>query len=322
MNRLAFLLLAAALAACSGPQLLNSISLGGDFEPASNIVYDDAIDGRLDIYTPDGAKQAPTVVFFYGGRWTEGDKGDYKFIGKALASRGFVAVIPNYRKYPQVRFPIFVEDGARALKWVHGNIYKYGGSSQKLFVMGHSSGAHIAAMLALDEEFLKAVGGSRNWLKGMIGLAGPYDFLPLTSPDLRDIFGPPEQYEKSQPIFYVDGQNPPLLLLHGEDDETVRVRNTRNLAKAVAAAGGRAETVIYPEMSHRKIVATLAGPLQGASDAMDNIADFIRRMAPGRPKPVEAVQGKPLQEQEELPQGRPLAPPPQVSPRPLPPPQP
>lgn len=310
---------ALALSACSGQQVLNTLSAGGDYQLASNVVYDDATGGRLDIYSPEGLKQAPTILFLYGARWSEGyKKEDYKFIGKAFADRGYVTVIPDYRKYPEVRFPAFVEDAAKALKWTHNNIYKYGGSSAKLFVMGHSSGAHMAAMLALNDEYLKAVGGSRGWLKGMIGLAGPYDFLPLTAPDLRDIFGPPEEFEKSQPIFYVDGKNPPMLLIHGEDDEVVAVKNTRNLAQAVAAAGGRVDTVIYPELSHRLIVGSLATTLQGRSDVMPNILGFVIGTMSGlKPAPESGVQGQALKEQELLPQGTALPPPPDAAPRPL-----
>lgn len=303
MKKLGIFWVLVLVAGCSGTQVLNTLTPGAGYDVASNLIYDESTGLRLDIYTPKNVKQAPTVIFFYGGRWSQGDKEDFKFVGQALAAQGFVAVLPNYREYPQVRFPTFVQDGANAVKWVHGNIAKYGGSANKLFVMGHSSGAHIAAMLALDEEFLKAVGGSRAWLKGMIGLAGPYDFLPLTDPDLRDIFGPPEAFEKSQPIYYVDGQNPPLLLLHGEDDDNVWIKNTRNLAAAVSRAGGPVETVIYPKMSHRFIIATLAAPLRGQSDVMENITEFVRRVsaAPASATDVTGLQTTPLPERQPLP---------------------
>ncbi len=160
---------------------------------------------------------------------------------------------------------------------------RYGGSPEKIFVMGHSSGAHLAALLALNPDYLKAAGGDRAWLRGMIGLAGPYDFMPITAPDMRDMFGPPERFELSQPITFVDGDNPPLLLLHGEDDQSVGVRNTRRLSAAVAKAGGPVETVIYPEMSHAWIVATLAAPLRGRSDVLKQVSDFVRRTLAAKP---------------------------------------
>jgi acetyl esterase/lipase len=290
------LLSALALSACTGAQVLNSLTPGTGYVLATNLPFDDEIRLRLDVYTPAGeVRDAPVVVFFYGGRWTTGSKDDFRFVGQALAAQGFVAVIADHRKYPDVVFPVFVEDAARAVRWTHRNIARFGGSADKLFVMGHSSGAHLAAMLALNGEYLKAVGGSRSWLKGMIGLAGPYDFMPITAPDLRDMFGPPERFPDSQPIFFADGQNPPLLLMHGEDDEDVWVKNTRNLAKAVGEAGGGVETVIYPKLGHRWIIAAISAPLRSRNDVISHIREFVNRhaTAPAR-EPAPTLQTRPL----------------------------
>ena len=275
------LALTLAAAACSGQQVLNALTPSSGYRFAPGVVYDAEHKLTLDAYTPPEARNAPVVVFFYGGRWEEGSPDEYRFVGQALASQGFVAMLPDYRHYPQVKYPGFVEDAARAVRWAQLNAVLYGGDPDKLFVMGHSSGAHLAAMLALDEEFLKAVGADRAALKGMIGLAGAYDFLPLTAPDLRDMFGPPERFAQSQPVSYVDGQNPPLLLLHGADDDTVRVENTRSLAAAVTRAGGPVETVIYQSLSHPMMVATLAAPLRGRADVLEQVAQFVRRNAGG-----------------------------------------
>ena len=282
MRRILLALVLFAAAGCSGQQLLNSFTPSGGYRYAPALAYDPAHRLTLDVYTPVNARREPVVVFFYGGRWTGGAAAEFRFVGQALASRGFVAVLPEYRHYPDARFPAFVQDAARAVRWTQQQIGRYGGDPDKLFVMGHSSGAHLAAMLALDPEFLAEAGGDRAKLRGMIGLAGPYDFLPLTDADLRDMFGPPERYELSQPISYVDGDNPPLLLLHGEDDHTVRVHNSRNLAAKVARAGGPVESYIYPEMSHPWILATMAAPLRGQSDVLDRVAEFVRRRS-GKP---------------------------------------
>jgi acetyl esterase/lipase len=266
-----------ALSGCTGPAVLNSLTPTRGYDVASNLLYDPSLNLRLDIYAPKGVQNAPVVIFFFGGRWTEGNKDEYRFVGESLASRGFIGVVADYRLYPAVRFPAFVDDAARAVAWVRSNVATYGGSADKLFVMGHSSGAHIAAMLALKEEYLQRAGGSRTWLRGMIGLAGPYDFMPITDPTLRDVFAPPEKFEQSQPILYVEGDNPPLLLLHGEDDENVWVKNTRNLAAAVKKAGGPIETVIYPKMSHRMILASLSKPLRGQTDVIEHVSEFVTR---------------------------------------------
>jgi len=250
-----------ALASCTADQVMETVTRDGNNQVATNIVYDAANQLRLDVFTPGSARNAPTIVFFAGGRWMSGSKDEYRFVGNTLASQGFVAVIPDYRKYPRVRYPAFVQDGARAMKWVNDNIARYGGSPDKLFVMGHSAGAHIAALLALDPDFLKAVGLNRDSLRGMIGLAGPYDFMPITDPTLRDVFAPPEKFAESQPIFYVDGRNPPLFLIHGEDDQDVRADNTKHLAQAVRDAGGPVDTLIYDKMSHSCAVAALSNPV-------------------------------------------------------------
>lgn len=275
------------LSGCTGLGAINSLTSDEGYHVTSNLQYDRVTGEALDVYNTPQAQNAPVVVFFYGGRWTTGTKEEYKFVGQALTSQGFVVVIADYRKYPQVRFPAFVQDGAKAVKWTRENIQKFGGDPSKIFVMGHSSGAHIAAMLALNESYLKAVGGSRSWLKGMIGLAGPYDFMPLTAPDMRDMFGPPDRYEQSQPIMFVDGQNPPMLLLAAEDDEVVLIKNTRNLSRAVAKAGGPVETLTYPKVScpafnsHSCILATIAAPLRKQSDVLAGITEFIKRRASG-----------------------------------------
>ncbi len=275
---LPFLLL--LLSACSNEDVLNTITREGGTAIGTNIVFDTEHQLKLDVFTPQTARNAPTIVFFGGRRWNLGSKDEYRFVGQTLASQGFVVVIPDYRKYPKVRFPAFVEDAARAVKWVHENVARYGGSPDKMFVMGHSAGAHMAALLALNAEFLKPVGLTPQNLRGMIGLAGPYDFMPITDPQLRDVFAPPEQYELSQPIYYVDGRNPPMLLVHGEDDQDVWVKNTRNLAKAIADAGGPVDTLIYDKLSHSCAVAALSAPMFSCGtpdpDLTLEIAKFVR----------------------------------------------
>ncbi|MDD3763259.1 MAG: alpha/beta hydrolase [Nevskiales bacterium] len=289
------LLISIVLSGCGSPAVLNTLSSDSGFVLTENVPYDATADLALDIYRPPRIVNAPVVVFFYGGRWSSGDKSEYKFVGQALASRGFVAVLPNVRKYPAVRFPAFVQDGARALRWTRDNIATYGGDPQRLFVMGHSSGAHIAAMLALDGQYLQQVGGSRDWLRGMIGLSGPYDFMPITAPDLRDLFGPIDRFRQSQPIFFVDGLNPPLLLMTGRDDEIVPAKNTLSLAAAVSRAGGPVETVIYDKLSHEMIVGSLASYLRGRADVLDHIEGFVVEHANASPqRPETEIQAIPL----------------------------
>lgn len=299
-------LLAATLAGCTSPGTLNAMTTERGYAVTANVPYDRANGLALDIYMPNQIRNAPVVVFFYGGRWQKGDKSEYKFLGQALASRGFVVVVPNVRLYPKARFPDFVKDGANAVKWARDNAAQFGGSGEKLFVMGHSSGAHIAAMLALNETYLKGVGGSRSWLKGMIGLAGPYDFLPITAPDLFDIFGPPDRFQQSQPAFFVDGQNPPLLLMHGEKDEIIPVDNTRKLAAAVKRADGTIETVYYPGMSHQMIISSFASALRGRADTLDQVESFVKRRANQTNVRASSITAAPLVVEDQPPPAQPL----------------
>lgn len=284
-----FLLLACAvslgLAGCSGQQVLNAVTPTVGYSVSNGIAFDAEHELKLDVYTPDDARNAPVVVFFFGGRWENGDKKAYKFVGQALAAQGFVAVIPNYRLYPPAHYKDFLSDCAEAVVWAHKFAHAYGGSADKLVLMGHSAGAYNAVMLTLDPEFLKAAGGDRDWLKGAIGISGPYDFLPLTSPDLRDIFGPPEHFDQTQPVFWANGGNPPLLLIASKADQAVEVHNTEDLFDRVKRAGGPVEKVIYKDLSHVDTVADLAAPLRGRADILKNVAEFVQRVtntpAPG-----------------------------------------
>ncbi len=287
MSRMPAVILAVLLAACQ--PLLNTLTPTGGYGIAGDVTYDAKSRLGLDVYKPSDARGAPVVVFFYGGRWSRGSKSEYRYVGEALASEGFVAVIPDTRHYPEARFNGFMQDAANAVVWAEKRVAGYGGDPSRIFVMGHSSGAQLAAMLALNPEYLKAAGGDRARLRGMIGLAGPYDFLPLLAPDLRDMFGPPEQFELSQPISFIDGENPPLLLLHGEDDDTVPVSNTVSLAARVAHRGGSVEKVLYPKMGHAWMIASLSSTLRGRTDVLAQVADFISRKArePLRPTAVE-----------------------------------
>lgn len=278
-RRLGLLLGCLGLLGCSGQDVLNRLAPFNGYRLTHDVPYASGDRQSLDIYRPTGRSPAPVVVFFYGGRWSSGDKAGYRFLGQALAARGIVAVIPDYRLYPAVRFPVFVEDGARAVAWTQQRIAEFGGDPRQIFVMGHSAGAHIAVMLALNGDYLHQAGGDRHQLRGAIGLAGAYDFLPLTDADLQDIFGPSANYPLSQPIHFADGNNPPLLLLHGENDTDVKVRNTRNLAQAISAAGGPVVTVIYPRMGHLRMVANVSAALGWTSDVLARIQQFVSQPA-------------------------------------------
>lgn len=209
---------------------------------------------RLDAYLPLRGPPSATIVYLYGGSWSSGSKEIYRFLGAALAARGILAIIPDYSLYPSARYPAFLEDAAHALLWARDNADRFDAPRAGLFVMGHSAGAHLAAMLAFEKRWLAAVGlNSRRDLAGVIGLAGPYDF-DLDSDLLRGVFGHEGNKAITQPLFHVSRDSPPLLLATGEADSIVQPRNTRQLADAVRKAGGDVETIYYPRLGHRGIV--------------------------------------------------------------------
>ena len=277
------IMLALLLPACSPTALLNATVPSHGVTVTRDIAYADGPRHRLDIYQPPGGgKQAPLVVFLYGGSWRTGDKGMYPFVALPLAARGAVVVVPDYRLYPEVAFPAFLDDNARAVAWAADHAAELGADARRLFIVGHSAGAYNAAMLALDPRFLAAAGSDRRRLAGIVGLAGPYDFLPITGEDIKPVFATVGDGPLSQPVSYVDGRNPPMLLLAGEADITVNPRNTLSLAGKVRAAGGVAEAQILPGVGHIGILTAFAPLFRNRAPVLDDIWAFISRQAAGQ----------------------------------------
>lgn len=274
--RRALLALFALLPGCSPASLLNTTVPGGGFRKRADIAYGDDPRQKLDLYIPETPDPARRVLtFFYGGAWTSGRKADYLFVGQALAAAGFLVAIPDYRLSPNPRFPGFVEDGARAMRWVQDNVATHGGEPTRLFVAGHSAGAHITLMLATDTSYLGAAGFDRARLRGVIGIAGPYDFLPFTSRSVRDVFAGSDP-ASTQPINFVGRGLPPALLLHGDADETVLLRNSQRLAAAWRAAGNAIEVKVYPGVGHISIVTAFADLLRNRAPTLADTVSFLR----------------------------------------------
>lgn len=235
----------------------------------------------MDVYRPvDVAGRLPVIVFIYGGAWRTGDRGDYLFAAAALARQGNVVMVPDYRRYPAVHWPDFVSDNARAVAHAEQVAASWGGDPDRLFVIGHSAGAYDVAMLALDRRYLEAAGGSRDKVDGFVGLAGPYDFAPITDRGAREVFSPSPDDPAKQPISYVDGTNRPMLLLAGADDRTVMPRNTLSLAAKIQADGGPVQSKVYPDLGHVGIVLALTPRFDGRAPVLTDIERFIRTTPP------------------------------------------
>jgi acetyl esterase/lipase len=245
--------------------------------PIRGIAYGPDARQKIDIYLPATITAAPrrVLVFFHGGAWRDGERAGYGFLGRAFASRGFVTVIADYRKAPVVRFPAFVEDTAAAIAWVHANIAKHDGDANRIFLMGHSAGAHIAMLAALDPQWLAANGLKPDIIKGVIGLAGPYDFLPLTTESSKIAMGQWPDLTETQPITYARADAPPLLLLSGDKDTVVKPRNSKILSEKIRSLGGKQQLKIYPGVDHADIIMAIARPFRKKAPVIADVTDFI-----------------------------------------------
>jgi len=272
------LLLAVCLGACRPVDMLNALTPGSGYRLTASLPYGEDERQELDVYRPENprADPAPVVVFFYGGSWNSGDRADYRFVGQQLAAEGFVTVIPDYRLYPSVRFPAFLEDGAAALRWTQDRIASHGGDPNRIFLMGHSAGAYNAMMLGLDRRYASAAGFDAAKLCGIVGLAGPYDFA-FDTDLLQGVFGTARDRAEALPITYAGNSSPPVLLLTGDADETVDPANSVRLERRLSAAGAPVRRLDYRGLDHVDVVLQFSS-FWTADSAMRGAAiDFLSR---------------------------------------------
>jgi len=283
-RRLGLAAIASALAAACAPLSLFAALTPKDpaARSARNVAYGPQPRQRLDVYGPHrgkGQAAAPIAVFFYGGSWDSGRRQDYNWVGQALASRGFVTVVPDYGLYPQVRYPGFLEDGARAVRWAQDHAAEFGGDPDRIVLVGHSAGAYNAAMLALDPRYLTAAGVDPTHVKALAGLSGPYDFLPLTDPIAERTFGEAQDLPATQPTRFVTAASPPAFLATGEADTMVYPRNTVKLAARLRSAGVEVEERHYPGIDHVRMVLALSRPFRGRAPVLDEMTRFLHAHA-------------------------------------------
>ncbi len=271
------------LQACSPLALINATVPSRTHRVVSGQAYGPDPRQRLDVYLPQAdVASAPVVLYFYGGTWSSGRREDYRFVGEALAARGIVTLVADYRLSPQVRYPAFVQDSALALRWAWDHAERLGGSRQRLHVMGHSAGAYNAAMLALDPRWLAAVDLLPAQLAGWVGLAGPYDFLPIGVPEAQVAFGWPHTPADSQPLFHAQRLPPeraaPALLLAAREDLLVDPRrNSEALAKALEQRGVPVQLELFGRVSHTTLIGAFAPPLRGLAPVLDRVSAFVQQ---------------------------------------------
>ncbi len=272
----------AVLTACSPVRLLNGVaSVSGDSQRATNLAYGPLARQKLDVYTPTVAAPSggwPVAVFFYGGSWNSGERADYRFVGSALAARGVLTLVADYRLYPEVRFPEFLRDSALAVAWGLTEAGRLGGNPKRVFVMGHSAGGYNAAMLALDPRWLASAGHAPTELAGWIGLAGAYDFLPSSLPDVQPVFFHPNYPPNAQPIDFGSVRAVPTFLGAPVTDAVVSpTRSTLALAARLEAAGTPLTLRMYERASHSTLIGAFSPPLRFLAPVLDDVLDFMNQ---------------------------------------------
>ncbi|WP_157799439.1 alpha/beta hydrolase [Qipengyuania seohaensis] len=248
----------------NGTELLHKQSLGSD--PRQKLlVYGD----------PSASEALPVFIFVHGGSWRNGNPDDYGFIGRNIAPEGYIVVLGGYRLRDNGRYPAMLEDTATVTAWVHANIANYGGDPDRIVLAGHSAGAYNVAQVALEQRWLEQAGVPAQAIRGVVGLAGPYDFYPYDSDSTRAAFGSVGAGAESQPVNHVRSDAPPMLLVHGEQDTLVKPRNTRALAAALDNGGAQVETLFLPEMTHNDPLLALAHPWRRDPRVFDAVARFL-----------------------------------------------
>ena len=271
-------LLGLAAAACSPLSLLNAVGPRdrGAGRVARDLPYGDDPRQKMDIYAPAQAANLPVLVFFYGGGWDSGDRTLYGWAAQALAARGFVVFVPDYRLVPQVHFPAFIQDAAAATARAGELAATYGGDPARLGVIGHSAGAHLAMMIALDRRYMAAM-DRPDLIKAAAGLAGPYDILPFDVAASRNAFGRAPDPTLTQPVTFARADAPPLWLGHGTDDVVVHDEDTTILCERMTAVGGRCEAKLYPGLNHADLIATFSPLFRKKAPVLDDVTGFMHR---------------------------------------------
>ena len=272
------------LTGCSPIGAFNAVASGdAGSEPAGvGLPYGEHPRQRLDVYVP--AKRVasmPVVFFIYGGSWDSGSRSEYAFAGRALAAQGYVTVVADYRLVPEVQFPDFLDDNARAVRWVKDNVSRFGGDPRRMALVGHSAGAYNAVMLALDPRHLRRAGVDVASIKAVVGLSGPYDFFPFTSPSARAAMGNAPDPLQTQPVTFARGGAPPMFLAHGLDDTTVNPRNTATMAARLRSRGGIVTERRYPGLAHADTLLAIPQFTRASRQAVfDDMMRFLAEHIP------------------------------------------
>ncbi|MEP0356749.1 alpha/beta hydrolase [Paraglaciecola sp.] len=255
----------------------SSIAITRSYDVERDISYGIKPWQKLDIYkATNGDQNAPVIVFFFGGGWSWGDKVYFEFVADSFVRKGYTVVIPNYVLFPEGRFPEFVHDGASTIKWVADNIRQHGGDAEQIHLVGHSAGAYISVMLATDDQYLNQLGLTTDVIKGVGGVAGPYNFTPKEQ-EYIDIFGP-ENFDTMRIANHVNGNEPPMIMLYGAGDTTVGLFNLEIMAQGLKQFNIKHKTVLYDQaINHTNILLKLHPWFAGDVSVADDIDKYFKQ---------------------------------------------
>lgn len=260
--------LAMMIAGCSAAGVLNGITPSGSFDRDKDIAYGDLDRQTMDIYRAVEPKaDAPVIVFVYGGGWTDGSKGMYKFVAEAFTQEGFDVVIPDYRLYPDSVYPDMITDTGAAVQAIAARF-----PDRPLVLVGHSAGGYNVTMTAMAPDLSGLDACER--VAGIVSLAAPTGAFPMTDEPYLSIF--PDHFKSDDaPMGRTMDAMPPIMLVNGKDDTTVGYKNATVLGEALDKQGLRNQVVIYDDMNHIDPVRVLSRFFDGGSPLKSDIFDFI-----------------------------------------------
>lgn len=275
------------LAACSPARLAGVLTPRAGAEERLGLRYGEGQRALLDLTLPRGVTaHTPLLVFFHGGGWQSGSRGDYTFLARAFAAEGYAVAIPDYRLWPEARWPDFVQDAAAATAWLRGDTGQAAGApAGPAILMGHSAGGFIAAALALDPRWLTRAGlpGGRDALAGGVLISAPIAWQPTEEPT-RSIFAaaPGGRIQAVPDAAALDGA-PPLLLVHGTADTVVGPFHAERLAAALRETGATPRLLLAEGLGHVGPVVALSAPARRFGLAQDaiwrEVLGFLREAA-------------------------------------------
>lgn len=249
-----------------------------DVTRVAQVRLGEAATQTLSLYRARGTEEpAPVLLFVHGGSWEWGDPKDYGFVARSLAPAGYVVALAGYRLGEKGRYPAMLEDTAQAIGWLHANAARYSGDPGRIYLAGHSAGAYNVVQVALEPRWLASEGVPASAIRGVVGMAGPYDFFPFDKDSTRAAFGDAPGPQATQPINHVRADAPPMLLLTGTDDTTVKPRNTRALAAALEDLGAPVEARYYDGFDHSDVLVRLASPWRRQPGLRGDILRFLDR---------------------------------------------